>query len=281
MSELAKRVESLEATVNALQADLTALQTRLGSQGEQKSARPGSTGVRTPARPVASARTPSAASHAAAIAKSGKKPSKTLPVILQVKSNEQKAEFEEEPIDPSRKGFYNVGNKKIHYVLPTEYAGQGGKTEPCASELKLEHIFGYNGRNARNNVFWSNQNNGEIIYNIAATGVVMNPATLEQRFFINHTEDILSLAVHPTRPLVATGQLDPKGSETPFVSIWDSTTMEVVKKITYHQRGIIALAFSPDGRYLVSVGNEDSHYLALWEWEAKPPRHGLRPARQR
>lgn len=281
--DIADRLAKLEATISKHGEHIEHLQGDVGQLKERIE------GPVRPARPATATPTKSASGgERKSTTPSGKPtpgkkaPNKTLPVIFQprVAPTENKADFEDTSIDPSRKGFYQVGNRKIYYVLPQEFAGQGGKTAPPATELKLEYAFGYNGKTCRNNLFFSNQNNGEIIYNIAGTGVVMNPETKAQRFFLQHIEDILSLAAHPSRPLVATGQLDPKGSETPYICIWDTTTMECVKRITFHQRGIIALAFSPDGKYLISIGNEDSHQLALWEWRPKKRRRPTRARRK-
>ena len=53
-----------------------------------------------------------------------------------------------------------------------------------------------------------------------------------------------SLALHPDKNLVATGQI---GKE-PFVCVWDSTSLETVSILQGgHERGITALAFSNEG----------------------------------
>ena len=36
----------------------------------------------------------------------------------------------------------------------------------------------------------------------------------------------------------------------------------------FHQRGIAALGFSHEGDYLVSIGLDDSHTIAIWDWKA-------------
>ena len=86
--------------------------------------------------------------------------------------------------------------------------------------LELEHVHGYNGKNCRHNL--KINANGHLVYTVAATGVVYDVASNSQKFFLGHNEDILCMAMHPDRKMVATGQLDPKGAETPFVCLWDS-----------------------------------------------------------
>jgi len=48
---------------------------------------------------------------------------------------------------------------------------------------------------------------GEIVYHVAALGIVLNTEQNQQRFYNFHTDDILCLAVSPDMSLVATGQV--------------------------------------------------------------------------
>ena len=49
--------------------------------------------------------------------------------------------------------------------------------------------------------------NGDMVYYAAAVGIVYNKTTHSQKFFLGHTDDIMCLAIHPDRHLVATGQV--------------------------------------------------------------------------
>ena len=68
-------------------------------------------------------------------------------------------------------------------------------------------IFSYRGYDCRSNLFYTQT--GEIVYHVAAVGVVYNRQQNTQRFYLGHDDDILCLAVHPVRDLVATGQVGP------------------------------------------------------------------------
>jgi WD40 repeat protein len=97
----------------------------------------------------------------------------------------------------------------------------------------------------------------------------MNPNTKEQRYFLGHNEDIVSLAVHPNKKIAATGQRDPKGHGLPYICVWDiATCKELARLEQAHERAIPALAFSPDGKHLISVGDDDAHTAKIWDWEA-------------
>jgi WD40 repeat protein len=76
-----------------------------------------------------------------------------------------------------------------------------------------------------------------------------------------HDDDIVSLAVDPSGNFVATGQLGAK----PRVHIWDSESGSRLCVLPLvHRRAIPCLAFSPDGKQLLSVGDDDNHTVALY-----------------
>ncbi|PRP88610.1 echinoderm microtubule-associated protein-like 6 [Planoprotostelium fungivorum] len=132
---------------------------------------------------------------------------------------------------------------------------------PSHATLQLDFVYGYHGSRCRDNLFYIESD--EIVYHIAGLGIVYNPKTHTQRFFTGHDDDIISLTLHPNGRLVATGQI---GKE-PSIIIWDAITMETVSICRgLHQRGICSLGFSNDGKYLVSVGLDDDHTIALWDW---------------
>lgn len=207
-----------------------------------------------------------------------KSPIKKISKVLQPRvataggNNKEDKKDKENDVPAERKGTYSIGARKIPFAYPQSLATEElrkneMKGAPPSAQLVLSHVYGFNGKAARDNLFYNKHNTNEIIYCVAGSGVVMDTTTSAQRFFLGHSEDILCLAVHPSRPIVATGQLDPKGKSTPYICIWDSTTMNEIKKIVYHDRGVVALAFSPDGEYLVSIGNDNDHDVAIWKWD--------------
>ena len=63
----------------------------------------------------------------------------------------------------------------------------------------------YHGYNACNNLFYTQSN--EIVFHVAALGIVYSPASHQQRFYKGHTDDILCLTIHDDKDFVATGQV--------------------------------------------------------------------------
>ena len=66
-------------------------------------------------------------------------------------------------------------------------------------------FFSYRGYDCHNNLFYLQ--NGEIVYHVAAVGIVYNRDRHSQKFYLGHTDDILCLANHPAKDIVATGQV--------------------------------------------------------------------------
>jgi len=107
---------------------------------------------------------------------------------------------------------------------------KSGKPPPIG--LELEHVHGYcshrNGRHVGRTLHFckfkedaERVDNHQVVFYAAATAVVMDPVTLEQRFFRGHTNDITCLTVDRTGTFIATGQ-QAAGRE-PFVCIWQAT----------------------------------------------------------
>ena len=63
----------------------------------------------------------------------------------------------------------------------------------------------YRGHDTRNNLHFSKK--GHLVYHLAALGIVNDPATMGQRFYDRHTDDILCLNVQAGTDVVATGQV--------------------------------------------------------------------------
>lgn len=134
-------------------------------------------------------------------------------------------------------------------------------------DMELWFVHGYRGNDCRNNLRYTAK--GEVCYPAAALGIVYNPKVTNQRqrFFDSHTDDVLSLAMHPQGKVVATGEI----GRTPKIIVWDSETsgsLAVLKG--FHKRGVPLLAFSEGrGDRLASVGLDNDFSIAVYAWEQK------------
>ncbi|TRY96368.1 hypothetical protein DNTS_033743 [Danionella cerebrum] len=135
------------------------------------------------------------------------------------------------------------------------------KTAPRC-QLRLEWIHGYRGHQCRNNLYYTAGK--EIVYFVAGVGVVYNSREHTQKFYLGHNDDIISLALHPDKIQVATGQV---GKE-PFICVWDSYTLTTVSILRdAHTHGVACLAFDADGQRLASVGLDAKNTVYVWDWK--------------
>jgi len=135
------------------------------------------------------------------------------------------------------------------------------QTRPEVS-LGIEFVFGYRGYDCRDNLFFIHDT-GEMVYHVAALGIVYNKTAGVQRFYNEHSDDILCLSLHPFKNYVATGQI----GRDPSIHIWDVETMKTLSILKGgHYRGVCSLSFSNDGKKLASVGLDDYHTICVWSW---------------
>ena len=170
-----------------------------------------------------------------------------------------------------------LGHRQWHSacIAPAERRAAVGPNVAPEAELELEWVHGFSARRGRSQV--GALATGEVVYPVAAVAVVRDVAGNRQRFFREHTDDITCLAVHPTGTVVATGQM---GAD-PCVFVWDAVTGRVLRKLGgFHRRAVTALAFSADGNYLATTGQDDQHSVALYDWKEFTGRVVKRDSRQ-
>ncbi|CAG0888088.1 unnamed protein product, partial [Cyprideis torosa] len=147
-----------------------------------------------------------------------------------------------------------------------------GQHPPPDQALKLEWVYGYRGRDCRQNLHFLPT--GEALYFVAGVAVLHNVEEQTQRFYVEHTDDIKCIAVHPNKETIATGQCagHDKKDALPHIRVWDSgslATLRVLGNGGEFQRSIACIAFSKadNGAMLCAVDESNDHTLSVWEWE--------------
>lgn len=142
-------------------------------------------------------------------------------------------------------------------------------SKPPSASMRLEYVHGFEGQLAlASNAFYTD-NPDEVVYYVAALGVVLNTQMNTQRFFFGHTNDITSIAQHPCKWIICTGQNKAAGpTEVPFVCVWETRGCRMLQQINhpFYTRSIIAAGFSAGGRRLVTVTSDNSHSVFVWNW---------------
>ncbi len=62
-----------------------------------------------------------------------------------------------------------------------------------------------------------------------------------------------------------------KSGHQPSILVWDVVTGQLLSECKGHKFGVSCLAFSPNMKYLVSVGYQHDGYLFFWDWKANTP----------
>ncbi|XP_032201135.1 echinoderm microtubule-associated protein-like 1 isoform X1 [Mustela erminea] len=147
------------------------------------------------------------------------------------------------------------------------------KVELPTKRLKLEWVYGYRGRDCRNNLYLLPT--GETVYFIASVVVLYNVEEQLQRHYTGHNDDVKCLAVHPDRITIATGQVAGTSKDgkqlPPHVRIWDSVTLNTLHVIGvgFFDRAVTCIAFSKSngGSSLCTVDDSNDHVLSVWDWQ--------------
>ncbi|CAH2292093.1 cilia- and flagella-associated 52 [Pelobates cultripes] len=103
-----------------------------------------------------------------------------------------------------------------------------------------------------------------LIYPLGSTVIIESLQKRKQQFLQGHTNNVCCLAVSKSGKYIASGQVTYMGFKAD-VFIWDYAKREVYAKLTLHKVKVEALAFSPNDRYLVSLGGQDDGSVVLWD----------------
>lgn len=150
------------------------------------------------------------------------------------------------------------------YKKPDVSAGQ--KPE---GNLKLKYAHGFRSFDTRGNLKYVTQD--DIAFTTAALGVILNKPLNEQNFFNLHEEDVVSMAIHPNKDIIATGQMAAKGKAKLIdIFVWQISTGEVLAHLNNFHRGAIRkLEFSPAGDKLLTIGEDAQNSVAIYDWANK------------
>ena len=85
--------------------------------------------------------------------------------------------------------------------------------------MQLEFLYGYRGHDTRGNLRYNAD--GDVVYSCAAVDVVYRKHNQAQGFYNSHTDDVISMAMHPDKVIIASGQV----GKTPSIFVWDSRSL--------------------------------------------------------
>lgn len=140
------------------------------------------------------------------------------------------------------------------------------KEDTTDNSLELQGVIGFNGAVA--NGLLLHPGDKHIIYPLGSTIVVRHLTQNTQTFLQKdgHNKSVSCLALSSTGKYLASGQTTYMGFPAQVI-IWNLETYEIVHKLVLHKGKIQDLAFSPQEKYLVTLGGRDDNKIVIWDVE--------------
>ncbi|XP_045468503.1 mitogen-activated protein kinase-binding protein 1 isoform X4 [Harmonia axyridis] len=174
---------------------------------------------------------------------------------------------------PVAKRSLSVGSASA----PKSYGKRGKKEAEHgefaeAESVKLEKVLGVT---VNSNVALDSNNNGSVAYPAGCTVVLFNTRTEQQNHIINTSrKTVTSLAYSQCGRYIVTGEC----GHLPSVRVWDlysngqsgnpglAPQPQQVAEFMGHRYGVNCVTFSPNGKYVVSVGTQHDMIVNVWDW---------------
>lgn len=131
--------------------------------------------------------------------------------------------------------------------------------------LELLSTIGFNGKVSDGLVVHPNRET--IIYPLGCTLVVEKiSGKKKQSFLQGHSSTVTCIAVSSDGRYVASGQETYQGFKADII-VWDFETMSELYRFVLHKVKVQSLAFSPNSKFLASLGGSDDGNVVIWDLE--------------
>ncbi|KAK0149603.1 Cilia- and flagella-associated protein 52 [Merluccius polli] len=133
-------------------------------------------------------------------------------------------------------------------------------------QLVLEAVIGFNGH-----VFSGlrvHPDRDHLIYPLGSTVILKRLQDGRQEFLHGHTNNVSCVAVSKSGRYISSGQVTFMGFKADVI-IWDFEKRAIYARLPLHKAKVEALSFSPNDKYLVSLGGQDDGSIVVWNIETK------------
>ncbi|XP_047143851.1 cilia- and flagella-associated protein 52 isoform X1 [Hydra vulgaris] len=103
-----------------------------------------------------------------------------------------------------------------------------------------------------------------IVYPLGNTIVVKNLSTHLQRFLSGHNDNVSCVTISKTGYYIASGQQTHMGFKAEVI-IWNYQEMQINCRLLLHKVNVEAIAFSPNEKFLATLGGQDDGSVVLWD----------------
>jgi WD40 repeat protein len=140
-----------------------------------------------------------------------------------------------------------------------------GERSNKSANFEQKLVNGYDGYGGvHDNLVW-NVAAGFTYFTLNNKLIIENTKTREQTVFSDSTVQLSSIAVSADFKYIAVGEGSTNAQGNSLVILYDVDKKKCITKLPFHQKGIQAMAFSNDGRFLVSVGVQGEDIVAVWD----------------
>lgn len=149
---------------------------------------------------------------------------------------------------------------------------ESSKVLPAPNKrLKLDWVYGYRGKDCRSNLY--QLPTGEMIYFVAAVVILYNMDEQSQRHYLGHTDDVRSLAIHPNKLVVASGQCSgtDRKDALSHIRVWNTVSLATLNVIGHGEfhGAITCLSFNlaDGGALLTAIDDAPDKMISIWDWQ--------------
>ena len=131
--------------------------------------------------------------------------------------------------------------------------------------LDAKLINGYDGYGGvHDNLIW-NVTGGFTYFTLNNKLIIENTKTREQTVFADSQVQYSCIAGTLDYKIIAVGEGCSNSQGNSLVYLYDVEKKKLINKLTFHQKGVQSMAFSTDGKYLITLGVQGEDALAVWD----------------
>ncbi|XP_059374553.1 mitogen-activated protein kinase-binding protein 1-like isoform X3 [Carassius carassius] len=138
----------------------------------------------------------------------------------------------------------------------------GNNKENLRDKVTLEKVLGIT--SAANRALACDPHSGLVAYPAGCVVVLLNPKKNKQHHILNSSrKTITTLSFSADGRHMVTGE----SGHMPEVRVWDVAERTQVAELHNHEYGVACVAFSPNSKYIVSVGFQHDMIVNVWAWK--------------